>query len=180
MTTRRFELHRDVDDTGVSGTGVVAEGVHFVEPDIAVLRWNSATPTSVVFHERGVASVEAVHGHGGHTRIVWLDDPVVCSCRRHFVTPGRPCNLVEVFGKWCEQCGERRYPHCSHVGEAETAGPARGEFRILVSVPVVDHDFTPGQNDPDRCAVCGGDHRQRVTWGSWNAARQNPTKGPSE
>lgn len=73
MTTRRFELHRDTDVTGVSGTGVVAEGMHFVEADICVLRWTSQTPTSVVFHEKGLASVEAVHGHGGSTRIVWLD-----------------------------------------------------------------------------------------------------------
>ena len=75
MTTRRFELHRDEDETGVSGTGTVAEGVHFTEADIVVLRWTSQWPTSVVFHERGLASVEAVHGHGGKTRIVWLDDP---------------------------------------------------------------------------------------------------------
>ena len=75
MTTRRLELHRDTDVTGVSGLGVVAEGVHFVEADIVVLRWTSQWPTSVVFHERGLASVEAVHGHNGATRIVWLDDP---------------------------------------------------------------------------------------------------------
>lgn len=73
MSTRRFELHRDTDVTGVSGEGVVAEGLHFVEPDVIVLRWTSQWPTSVVWHERGLASVEAVHGHGGATRIVWLD-----------------------------------------------------------------------------------------------------------
>lgn len=74
MSMRRFELHRDQDATGVSGTGVVAEGMHFVEADICVLRWTSRFPTSVVFHERGLASVEAIHGHSGSTRIVWLDE----------------------------------------------------------------------------------------------------------
>ena len=73
MSHRRFVLMRDEDVTGVSGTGVVAEGVHWTEADVVALRWTSAWPTSVVFHERGIASVEAVHGHGGKTRIVWLD-----------------------------------------------------------------------------------------------------------
>ncbi len=74
MTTRRFELHRDTDVTGVSGAGIVAEGIQWVETDVVALRWTSLWPTSVVFHERGLASVEAVHGHGGATRIVWLDE----------------------------------------------------------------------------------------------------------
>lgn len=69
---RRFELHRDEDPTGVSGTGVVAEGVSFEDGPV-VVRWLSAFPTSVVFHDRGVESLIAVHGHGGRTRIVWLD-----------------------------------------------------------------------------------------------------------
>lgn len=69
---RRFQLERDTDVTGVSGTGVVAEGVEFSDGVVA-LRWTSAYPTSVVFHDRGMESVEAVHGHGGSTRIVYLD-----------------------------------------------------------------------------------------------------------
>ena len=73
MSARAFELHRDVDMSGVSGTGVVAEGVEFSDGTVA-LRWNSEWPTSVVFHERGIESVEAVHGHGGHTRIVWIGE----------------------------------------------------------------------------------------------------------
>lgn len=70
---RRFELHRHEDVTGVSGTGVVAEGVVFRD-GVAVLRWLGEWPTSVVWHERGVDSIEHVHGHSGATDIVWLDD----------------------------------------------------------------------------------------------------------
>lgn len=70
---RRFVLQRDEDITGVSGTGVVAEGVEFSDGCVA-LRWTSRYPTSVVFHDRGMESVEAVHGHGGSTRIVYLDE----------------------------------------------------------------------------------------------------------
>ena len=68
-----FLLARDEDVSGVSGTGTVAEGVRFSDGTVA-LRWTSAWPTSVVFHERGMDSVRAVHGHDGRTRIVWLYD----------------------------------------------------------------------------------------------------------
>jgi hypothetical protein len=67
-----FVLIRDVDETGISGTGVVAEGVEFSDGTVA-LRWTSAWPTSVVFHDRGMDAVEAVHGHDGKTRIVFAD-----------------------------------------------------------------------------------------------------------
>jgi hypothetical protein len=73
MSHRRFVLERDTDVTGVSGTGVVAEGVEFTSGVVA-LTWLTEWPTSVVFHDRGIASVEAVHGHSGSTRIVWLDE----------------------------------------------------------------------------------------------------------
>jgi hypothetical protein len=69
---RRFALVRDEDVSGVSGTGVVAQGVEFTDGTVA-LRWTSAWPTSVVFHDRGMDAVDAVHGHNGKTRIVWLD-----------------------------------------------------------------------------------------------------------
>jgi hypothetical protein len=68
---RTFELHRDVDETGISGTGIVAQGVEFDDGVIA-MRWLSEWPTSVVFHDRGAEALEAVHGHGGKTRVVWL------------------------------------------------------------------------------------------------------------
>lgn len=73
MQTETFELHRDVDHSGLSGTGVVADGAVF--PDgTTVLRWRETNngdlrPTTAVFES--VASVEATHGHGGSTRIVW-------------------------------------------------------------------------------------------------------------
>jgi len=69
---RRFILQRNEDVSGVSGTGVVAEGVLFSNGVVA-LHWTSEFPTSVVFHHRGMESVEHVHGHSGATRIVWLD-----------------------------------------------------------------------------------------------------------
>jgi hypothetical protein len=69
---RRFILERDEDPSGIAGTGRIAEGVLFTNGVVA-LRWTSEWPTSVVFYDRGIEAVEAVHGHGGSTRIVWLD-----------------------------------------------------------------------------------------------------------
>lgn len=70
---RAFILQRDVDVTGVSGTGVVAWGVEF--PDgVCALRWTSQWPTSVVFHDRGMEGVRAVHGHDGKTQVMYTDD----------------------------------------------------------------------------------------------------------
>jgi len=68
-----FELHRDADVSGVSGTGKVAEGAIFSDGE-AVVHWLGAWPTTTP-HPRGVASIKAVHGHGGATRIVLADDP---------------------------------------------------------------------------------------------------------
>lgn len=70
---RRFVLQRDIDATGVSGTGVVAEGCQFSD-GTAVMRWLTKNrPSSLVFYESGVSGVEEIHGHGGATKIVWVD-----------------------------------------------------------------------------------------------------------
>lgn len=67
---RRFELHRVEDKSGVSGTGVVAEGVEFFDGTVA-LRWK--TEHSSFGNYDSMAKLEAIHGHGGTTRVVWLD-----------------------------------------------------------------------------------------------------------
>jgi hypothetical protein len=72
---RTFELHRDVDKTGVSGTGVVAEGIEFSD-GVVCLHWISEWPSSIVHYERGMEAVEMVHGHNGSTRIVFLNEEV--------------------------------------------------------------------------------------------------------
>ena len=68
---RAFQLVRETDVTGVSGTGIVAEGVEFTDGTVA-LRWVGKDPTSVVFHDHGIESVEHIHGHDGLTRIEFM------------------------------------------------------------------------------------------------------------
>lgn len=70
MSIRRFKLLRREDVTGVSGTGIVAEGVEFSDGS-CVVRWLSNHPTTVT-HD-SIESVEAIHGHGGATEIKWVD-----------------------------------------------------------------------------------------------------------
>lgn len=68
--SRRFELHRDVDVTGISGTGVVADGVCWPDGS-ASIHWRGERPSNVFWPQMVWAS--EIHGHGGATRIVWID-----------------------------------------------------------------------------------------------------------
>ena len=72
---RRFQLERTTDVTGVSGTGIVAEGVQFLDGSV-VLRWRPPI-ASTILHS-SIANVEKVHCHGGATKVVWLDRCVSC------------------------------------------------------------------------------------------------------
>jgi hypothetical protein len=69
---RRFRLIRTEDVSGVSGTGVVAEGVSFSSGKVA-LSWCSSVPTVTVYD--AIGDLERIHGHEGRTRIEWLDPP---------------------------------------------------------------------------------------------------------
>lgn len=67
---RRFWLVRDVDVSGVSGIGVVAEGIEF-RGGPTVLRWRRSGGSLGVYKD--TESIMDVHGHGGSTRLVWKD-----------------------------------------------------------------------------------------------------------
>lgn len=76
---RRFQLDRAVDVSGVSGVGIVADGVAFPDGS-CVVRWRGPRPSTVVWADIG--NVIDVHGHGGATKIRWID-----------ATPGGPVGL---------------------------------------------------------------------------------------
>ncbi|WP_432948997.1 hypothetical protein ACQPXM_15255 [Kribbella sp. CA-253562] len=71
MSPRTFELVRHRDLSGVSGTGVVAEGCVFTDGSVA-LRWRGNNPATAVWPD--LDSVLAVHGHHGATEVHWLED----------------------------------------------------------------------------------------------------------
>lgn len=69
-----FHFYRIQDETGVSGTGPVVEGVQFTN-GWCVIRWISAK-SSICFYQ-SLEEVKAIHGHGGKTEIILHDlDPL--------------------------------------------------------------------------------------------------------
>lgn len=69
---RRFQLNRKEDKSGVSGTGVVAQGVQFDNGKVA-LQWLTAMPTLETADN--VETIIQIHGHEGATDVEWLDEP---------------------------------------------------------------------------------------------------------
>lgn len=75
---RTVELFRERDITGVSGTGVVADGVEFAD-GVVVLRWFGQHRSTVVWSD--IATAMVVHGHDGATTA--RATAIVCpDCRR--------------------------------------------------------------------------------------------------
>jgi len=60
-----FKMIRDIDVTGISGTGVVATGVVF-DDGTTVIRWLGERPSTVVW--ASMADAVAIHSHDGATR----------------------------------------------------------------------------------------------------------------
>jgi len=68
---RIFLLIRTEDVSGISGTGIVADGVVF--PDgVAVLRWRTAGGSTAVYDS--LEDIKRIHGHDGGTRISWVTE----------------------------------------------------------------------------------------------------------
>jgi len=68
---RRFIVMRNVDHTGVSGTGHVADGCQWADGHVT-LRWFGEHQSTVGWESLDHAI--AVHGHDGATEFVFIDD----------------------------------------------------------------------------------------------------------
>ena len=66
-----FYLKRAEDESGVSGTGRVAQGFIFDNGKVAVT-WLSEHPSVTVYDNIG--EVTAIHGHGGKTEVAMQPD----------------------------------------------------------------------------------------------------------
>jgi hypothetical protein len=116
---RRFHLERNVDPTGMSGTGHVADGIRWADGTASVI-WLSERP-SIAFWYRpgdGMTDAEWVHTHGGQagTRIVWDDDPTdptaeLAALRQRFT------GLQDEMAR--QQAVHDRTAHLAHTIEAE-------------------------------------------------------------
>jgi hypothetical protein len=65
---KTFKLRRLDDETGISGTGIVAEGVVF-EHGTAVLYWLTQFSSVGIYPD--MDELIAIHGHGGKTVVEW-------------------------------------------------------------------------------------------------------------
>ena len=65
---KTFVLIRDEDESGISGTGTVAEGVQFSNGR-CVLSWMTQFKSMSIYES--IEDIKAVHGHFGKTRIVF-------------------------------------------------------------------------------------------------------------
>jgi hypothetical protein len=68
---RRFVLERIEDRSGLSGVGIVAEGVEFWNGQVA-MTWRS--PWTVVSVFPSIDLVEDIHGRDGRTQVTWLEE----------------------------------------------------------------------------------------------------------
>lgn len=64
-----FYLSRKHDHSGVSGTGVVAEGIVFSDGRVA-MRWVTRMAGSTCVYD-SIDDVIEIHGHGGSTEVVY-------------------------------------------------------------------------------------------------------------
>jgi hypothetical protein len=71
VTAHRFVLARHSDPSGISGTGLIAEGVEWTG-GTADLHWLTEHETFVHW-PGGIAAILAIHGHNGATVVRWLD-----------------------------------------------------------------------------------------------------------
>lgn len=67
---RRFNLVRNEDESGVSGTGTVAQGIEFDNGRCA-MAWLTFVSSVAIYDS--ATDLEKIHGHGGKTVIEWID-----------------------------------------------------------------------------------------------------------
>jgi len=79
MNGRTFFLQRDADESGISGTGRVAEGMAW-DDGIAVLHWLVAGHTTGIYaptvkdRRSGIKKIAEIHGHDGKTKVIWEEE----------------------------------------------------------------------------------------------------------
>ncbi len=69
MSIRIGHILRHEDESGISGTGIVAEWIEYSDGEV-VVHWLSHTPSTN--HYRNFKQVDAIHGHGGRTELVTI------------------------------------------------------------------------------------------------------------
>ena len=101
---KMFYLVRKEDESGVSGTGRVAQGFVFDNGKVAVT-WLSEHPSTTIYDSIG--EVRAIHGHEGKTEVVFDPD-----WKRAFnelkQAVSEPFDLESYIRDRCPEAGEVR------------------------------------------------------------------------
>jgi hypothetical protein len=122
---RPFLLLRHRDVSGVSGTGVVAEGTQWTD-GTASLRWRGEHPV-VAFWQSGIEAIVAVHGHGGSTEVCFVpSDGRAASTLAEVAGRRRQAGDHQDVGGFCSCCGTVAPCHAMRRGTAPgSLGSAR-------------------------------------------------------
>lgn len=67
---RRFQLNRIQDVTGISGTGVIANGVEHVPGGVCTLFWLKHETTG---QYPSIEKLQAIHCYNNNASIQWID-----------------------------------------------------------------------------------------------------------
>ena len=127
---RMFHLERDTDVSGVSGVGRVADGVLWPDGSVTI-RWRGEQPSTVNWAT--LEHAEAVHGHGGATRIVF-DDDVAGGEIAQDTAPGDAADDVKVASIYL-RCAQRFAWTPKQTDEAIEQLGGEGGLLALLSAP---------------------------------------------
>ncbi|MDE2104167.1 MAG: hypothetical protein KGL39_43420 [Patescibacteria group bacterium] len=101
---KAFVLRRNEDVSGVSGLGIVAEGVEFADGRVA-LRWCVGEHRSTVTWD-SMDAVRAIHGHDGRTVVEWHEvGDVLCVCEEYWPGQGHPPDCPTQLGRNASDAG---------------------------------------------------------------------------
>ncbi|MEV8398794.1 hypothetical protein [Streptomyces niveus] len=165
----RFHLQRHHDVTGASGTGRVADGVLW--PDgTATLRWRGQRPSTVNWDR--IDDAVAIHGHGGHTGLVWDDpdpsaEPQVSVCQAGEISP----EAAEAILALSEVAKQQMLAGCPHCPDGHT--PPDGGSQPWGAYVSSERDGD-GQPTTIHVARSGGAHVAESD-AQWIRDRLNPT-----
>lgn len=122
---RRFHLIRRDDETGVSGTGIVVEGLEFTDGTVA-LRWLTGTTSTAIY--ASIDDVRTIHGHGGKTVVMWLDNPMTAAAQ---------ASRAAASGAWTELTGwVREAQRDGQPIDADALLAYMGELRRRAQAPM--------------------------------------------
>lgn len=80
IETKPFYLKRKEDETGISGTGIIALGAEFYPSGVCVLKWITSTSSLGIYDN--IHEMIEIHGHGGKTEMIYGNPPGKRGCKK--------------------------------------------------------------------------------------------------